>query len=311
MSIIATTQRKLLDTLAMITKEERALVGHPGERDAILASISSLEKVRTQLELEYAQAANAIGADVCSYRIFSPDGAVGIMPLASAISSFQVLISVVYDAVHQGRPKQNTRLSAAAAAESELTFGYAFSGSTGFVLTVPNERLLVDFASDLDVAIESIFAMAKPTKPEDIAEYVARLGHGSVHALRSWAVAHSGARLGADISWRRGNNPRMHMLIEFPELTYLSDTIDATSAPTRENVEVIGELLMANVSSRTFRIRPEDGPPIVGSFEDAISESHTVELPRLYKAYLTKTTEVNYATGEETVEHFLRRIEPA
>ena len=50
MNQLTNTQAKLLETIALIAKEERALVDHPEHEHSIAASICSLEKVRNQLK---------------------------------------------------------------------------------------------------------------------------------------------------------------------------------------------------------------------------------------------------------------------
>jgi hypothetical protein len=63
MSVLAHTQRQLINAEAMITREERALADHPEFREAILHSIASLAKIKGQLEEQFAEAANSVGAE--------------------------------------------------------------------------------------------------------------------------------------------------------------------------------------------------------------------------------------------------------
>ena len=73
MSVLANTQQKLMQTTALIAKEEQALATSPEFSRAIQSSIRSLEKMRVQLEHEFALAASRIGYDVCKYRLFSDE----------------------------------------------------------------------------------------------------------------------------------------------------------------------------------------------------------------------------------------------
>jgi hypothetical protein len=308
MSVLANTQVRIMKTEALIAREERALAKHPEARESILRSIDSLSKVKRQLERQFADAVNSIGSDICTYRLFSEEGNIRIASLANALSSFQHLISVTYDAIKHG-PKERARIAADVTAETSLEFGYAFAGSTGFVLTVPNERLLADIPSHLDAAIHTIFEVARAVRPDDISQHVKELGHGPIRAVRSWVDYHVQAGLGADIKWQRQRQERESLLIQPSELIVLRKTIDTTSSETSGQFQDVGELRAANLERKTFSMRFE-GPTLVkGTFSDAISEAHAVELPHRYRATITKKVRVNYATDSEDAKYFLDRLE--
>ena len=310
MSILANTQSQIAKTNIMIAQEERALGEHPECTESILRSIASLEKVKGQLEAQFADVANSAGMDICTYRVLSEEGTYHIGSVANALVSFQQAVSVVYDALKNG-PKQRMRVAPDATVESTFDFGYTFAGSVGFALTVPNERFLADIIeSTLDAAIDTLFSLAKSDKAADIGEQARALGHGPVRAVRQWADRHARAGLGAEIRWQRGRDLRNRLLIQGRELEHLRNTIDEKSGETTTTLEVIGELFAANVQAKSFGMCLENDEHIRGSFSDAISDAHTAELPRRYRAKLTKTVQVNYAIDEEEVTYHLTELAP-
>ena len=170
--------------------------------------------------------------------------------------------------------------------------------------------MIADMESNLDAAIDTLFGLAKASQAADIAQQVKKLGHGPVRAIREWADCHARAGLGAEIRWNRGKDLRYKLLVQERELQQLRKMIDERSGETVTTLQVVGELFAANVEAKNFRMRLEDGETIRGSFSDAISEAQKAELPHRYRAELTKTVQVNYATDEEQVIYRLTALVP-
>lgn len=307
MSRILEIQDNLQDTAAAIARLERAVREDPQSR-SLLAMIRSLEKRQQEQEADFLLEADSLGVDVCSYRLFAEQGRPTIAGLSKALGDFQNLVSVVYDTVKSARPKERARVSSEIMHETAFTFGYAFSGSLGVVLTLPNQRLLVG-ESHLDEAIRVVFSMARVSNPEEILDFARRLGPGPVRAMYQWALDHAKAGLGADIEWRRNREIRANLLIQRPELDNLHRVIGRTSDETTEEMTVEGQLVGADVKRRSFHLQVEGQPDISGSFTDAISESQTVELPRPYRVTLTKTVRICYSTEQEDTSYRVIRLE--
>jgi hypothetical protein len=157
---------------------ERDIIKDP--RDWSLAiTAQSLRQRQIDLEREFASLANINLLDVCDYRLVPPEsGEYPIVSVAKTLASFQELVTTVFDAFKTA-PKLRARFTADIVAASTLNFGYAYPGSLGFVLTMPNDRLLLG-ESELDRAFEAIFEMAKAQRPAELAAYVARVGVASI-----------------------------------------------------------------------------------------------------------------------------------
>jgi hypothetical protein len=301
---LADIRSELNATHALIAQWNQRLAD-PSTPPSALLAVGSLEKRAHSLENELLEVANRTGADVCSYRVFLPDDTQPqVLAISKILGSFQVALSAVFDAI-TGEPKERARISAENAQKTALEFGYSFAGSAGFVFTIPNERLLFeDMESGLSESIRTMFDVISSTTPEEIGAHVKRIGHGGMRAIQSWAKSHASTGTGADIDWHRGQQP-ISAFKQFAEWRQLERAIDATSEETTHEMELLGELFAADLQSKTFRMRFEQGEPIKGHFDDAISPEHHAELPRLYKATIRKTTKVHYSLQEDEVSYFL------
>lgn len=306
MSDLLDIQGKLQDTAAMLAQLERDFARRPGSLGVQL-NIESLEKRKQKLEAELSSATAALGLEVCSYRLLPSQNRAKLSGVTGALGQYQSLLSLFYDAIRNG-PKQTAKVSADAAAHTALDLAYVFTGSIGFVLTVPNETTLFDNTT-IDESIRLTFEIPKATRPEDILTFARKLGPAPIRAVYKWADAHVKGLLGADIEWRRGERMRQRGLIQWQEFERLQRTILETSDEISENFSVIGELVGTDVTKKTFHLRPGDGGDIRGSSGDVISQSRSVEVPRLYKAKIRKTTKIHYSTEQEDVSYELLELD--
>ena len=307
MTSLIDIQEKLLDTQAFIARLEQRLIEYP-HSEILIDNLRSVQKRQRNLERAFAEEANKREEDLCLYRLFTEAGPLSITAFSQALGHFQTLFSLVYDALKNG-PKERARLSQESVKETALGFGYTFSGSIGMVMTLSNERLLIG-DTNLDEAINIIFRMAKMADASEIKPLVNKIGRPPIRAIYDWAKVHAAHDLGADIEWRRQEKVRSQLFIQKPELEDLRDAIDEMSDTSEDEIEIIGDLVGADVRRHSFHIKPQAGGDIHGRFADAIDAEHTVELPKPYRARLRKTTKFAYATEEEIVEYFLLTLFP-
>jgi hypothetical protein len=303
MSKIIHLQRDLQDTHAALATLEKAIAADPRSW-SLKATAESLLKRLRKLEAEFARLTEAIGEDVCWYRLIPDNEDVSVKALASAFSNFQSLVSVVYDAVKSGIPKERGKLGAEAEKDSTLLFRYAFTGSLGVVLTVPNERLLL-VESDLDNTFKNIFDMARSETPAAVLEFARNLGKPSIQRLFEWTSGLAGNRMEAEIQWRSGTTVKARLLLQQAEIERLRQIIDETSEESVTELTIDGTLVGANVEARTFVLHLDEGGDIRGNFTDAISTAHKAEIPKRYQAKILKTAKVKYSTNEEKLTYQL------
>lgn len=307
MSKLTEVQEKLLETNVAMAELEKA-IAKDASSISLQTMMASLNKRYRDLEADFLEEVESLGIDVCGYRVFGEEAHPTLKALSSVLGDFQNLVSVVYDAIKTAAPKERAKLSADVAAETEFRFGYAYPGSVGFVLTIPNQRRLIG-ESHLDESMRVISEMSKLQDSPDVLDYAKRLGPASVRALYKWAYDHATSGLGVDIEWRRREIIRTRLFAQRPELERLHQTISVTSEEREFEMTVYGDLVGADVLRQTFHIKLDTGEEIRGKLSEAITEEKTVELPIRYKACVTKTTKIYYSTEEEEVKYYLHSLE--
>jgi hypothetical protein len=307
MSRIAEVREHLLETTAAIAKLERA-IADSAESPSLLLNMHSLQRRKADLEERFRFLAAEMELDVCTYRLLPEQDDPSVLSLSKALMDFQLLFSIVYDALKTGPKKQRARIGKDALAETSFGFGYVFSGSLGVVMTLPNERLLVG-ATQMDEAMGIIFEIAHASDRDAISEFARRLGPPTVRSAYAWAVDHIESKLNVSIEWRHDQEVRSSLLIQLPELERLRDAIAETSDEIVEEVTIEGELVGADIPARKFHMQTAVGE-IRGWFIDAIGEEHRVTVPRRYEAVLQKTTRIHYSTEKEETTWLLLRLRP-
>jgi hypothetical protein len=297
MTALLELRDKLQDTHATIEGMQRAMAAHPDDQGLAL-TVRSLERRQQTLAQAFRAEANIDHLDVCNYRIMSEESSCSIAAITHALGSFQDLLSVVFDAFKNG-PKIRARLSAEIVSRSTLDFGYAYPGSLGFVLTMPNERLLVG-ESELDRAIAAIFEMAKAETPQQLAAHVAEVGVAGIRRLYSWSSAHAEYGLSADIKWQRKDHDRAGVIVQKEELARLREIIDQASEEKVEGFEIVGELIGLDVGSGySFRIAVPGAEDIDGKIAENFDRSQSYVINNRYTARLLKKSKIFYSTERE------------
>ncbi len=306
MSKLLELQEKLQETNAAIVQLEQALSNDPSSI-SLTRNLKSIQKRYDSLEADFLSEASKMEVSICKYRLFNDYRRPTIKAIAEALSSFQYFFSTVYKAI-KNAPLQKAPSRKDIDEESEFGLAYTFSGSVGVALTLPDELILIG-KSRLDEAIEIIFKMAKAEQSGQIVSFAKRLGLAPVRQMYQWINEHTQSGFGADIEWLKRGQIEDRLFIQEPEIKRLKQLMEKTGEETIEEIVVEGELLGADVPGHRFHMKGDIGE-IRGSFSDAISEEHTVELPKHYRAKLRKTTEIKYSTEEAKEHYFLIEIEP-
>jgi len=289
-----------------IARAEDAIRAAP-TRQSLYSTLRSLEKQRVELEEHFEHVASAAEVDICRYRLL-PDGATrySLTGVAESWGSFQRLFSVVYSALKSGT-NAPTRVSSEIAQDTAFGVAYSFQGSLGVALTIPRERLVFE-ETMLDSASETVFALAKAQSKDEIGAFVERIGLAPIRSVYTWADRHASNGFGVGVEWKRDSTVRRSLIAQRPELERLRSTLDKSDLERTEEFEVSGILQAAHVTRKTFQIDPDQGPPISGRFEDAIDTSHTVTLPKRYRAIIRRTTRNRYADEDVIERYFLVKL---
>lgn len=308
MSTLLEIAEKLQDTQAAVVRLERTAALNPDSPSVVL-SLNSLRKRQQNLEEQFAEIADRLGVDVCSYRMFPEKGGQPkVKAIANALSDFQTLFTQVYNAVKHGVRERVGRVTAEVLAETSFDYGYSFTGSVGFVLTLPNERLLLG-ETKLDAAMRIITDLVKAESPEQIAAFKDMLGLAPIRSMYTWAEDHALAGLGADIQWGRQQEVRVQLFVQPPQLEKLRRTIAQTSEKVENEFDIEGWLVGIDVKYRSFHMEVEGLGDIKGKILGEIDPEHTVKLPAFYKAKIRSETIIHYSTDKEEVSYFLVSLE--
>lgn len=308
MSSLSDLSRMIQSTTATLSEMQREAARSTESRSLSL-SITSLEQRLQDLEGSFLSEANELGVEVCSYRVFGEEVQPKAISVAQALASFQTMVSTTYAAVKHGAPRKGGRLGAKDLDESEFTFAYTYPGSVGFVLTLPNERLLIG-QSKLDEAMGEIVHIAKADEPATIATFVKRLGPAPIRAVHRWSKNHTDAGLGAAIDWQRNQEVLASVFLDVPEMDRLCETIEATSEASSEEIRLSGMLVGLHSERGTFDLILDNSSNIRGSLGLDVSEARPARVPARYSTVLTKTTRTRFATDSDDVTWVLDRLEP-
>lgn len=310
MSIALHIAENLRDTHAAISRLERACL-RKAPPLGILANLESLRKRQVSLESQFAAATATEHIDVCNYRLFRDEtdrDSPTLGAFTKTLFDFQSLFTLIFSALQAGKPKQSSRVAAEDAAVTAFGFAYSFTGSLGVALTLPNDRLLFG-GTDIDLAIETIFKMAKSRTSDEIAEYAKSLGAAPVRCLYNWVSAQVNAGLNAHVEWKRDNTTRLELLAQLPELSLLKEIIESVSDEEENTVTLSGLLVGFDAVTRTFHMTFENADDIRGKTSESIAKDATVEIPKRYTAKIIKTTKVLYSTEKEVTTYLLASLD--
>jgi hypothetical protein len=260
--------------------------------------LKSFEKRRRVLEEQFRETAGNVGTDACSYRFFSDSVRPTVAPLCSALSDFQSLYWIVYDAIKTGPKARNRKLPPDVLEEASFFVGYTFPGSVGIVLTFDND-MRGRFETALDAAMQSLFELAKARSSTAIIDCGRRLGVQAVKAAHKWASAHVDAALGADIEWLKGHEAIDRLFMQLPDLRELASVIASTTTVIEEDLELVGRLSGADVDKRTFHLALPGSADIRGKLSDGVPTDRIFEVGAEHKVTLRKRVRVYYSTDQE------------
>jgi len=295
---------KIQDTQASISKLEKVAIENP-ESKSLALTIRSLYHREEDLQKSFSAVAAEDLVDVCSYRLAADNSApYNVSTVSKVLGDFQNLLTIVFDAIKNNTQKQRADITPEIAKQSSLEFGYTFSGSLGFVFTIPNERLLaVD--SDLDLSIQAIFEMAKAQDSKALSIFAKKIGIAPIRSVYRWAKDHVESSLSAEIQWERGDEVRASLLIQPPELRHLITVIDETSDEERTPFSIYGQLVGADTDMRTFHLKVEGGKDIKGSLDENFRPPENFAIDQYYMAEMVKKTKVHYSTDKKDEVYLL------
>jgi hypothetical protein len=300
MTDLTDISEKLQDTVAAIAAMEATLIR---TRDAGVNEIlATLRRRHDDLEARFVALADAQETEVCRYRILRSGAAFPIAVLADSLRAFQSWLTVTFDAVAHG-PKARSRVSADVVQRTTLDLGYVYPGSVGFVLTIPNQRLLIG-ETDLDAAVHQMFDMLRAESSTQLRNISRRVGVAPIRKMHDWVSSHAKADLSADIKWERGETVKSDILFQSEEAVRLASLVESTSDETIERVTLTGFLQGGDLDSRSFHLsfpETQEADDIRGYMTKSFAPKEELQLGKRYEADLVKHTVTRYAIEDDSV----------
>ncbi|SRR5712692_6037181 len=291
--------KQIHDTEAALAKATEAAAQHP-DRTSLQSAINSLRSRYEVLEKLFSSMTDEQHLDVFSYRLIPENGErYTLRTLANTLGDFQDILTLTYDAKKTGQRKERASWSADTARETDLSYGYSFSGSLGFVFTMSNERLLPQIDSVLDIAVKTIFEMAKADSSEQLNRFAKEIGIAPIRKLYKWASDHVAAGMNVDVRWKRKDEVRAALVIQQPELERLREVISKTSDEVEETIVAKGVLVGGDLPTKWFHFMPIDGKDMRGRLADSYKPHKRMELGKTYTATILKRTKKHYSTDED------------
>lgn len=292
----------------MLASLERAVVSNP-QNAALQMSLESIATKTKALTEQFDKQSSLQQVDVCDYRLIKEgEGSYPIIAVGDSLKNFQLLLSVIFDAVKTGA-KVKSRPSAEVMQQTQLDYGYSYAGSLGMVFTIPNERRIAD-DSDLDLAVKVLFRMLKLHSGAELAEFAREYGISTIRKMYAWADTHSKYGFATDIKWKKSPDRLGEVFLQSAEAENLCRLIVSTSDVQREDLRLEGELVGGDTVTKEFHLRFPQGEDIKGKFDAELAFTGNLVLNKRYRVHLAKETKVFYATEREDTNYFLLGLEP-
>ncbi len=307
MSTLRSILDRINDVEATIASVLRDGGTHPSV--ALRLSLESLENRRDMLKSEFIEVSQREFIDVCDYKLIPDDtNAYALSAVTTAWHDFQDILSLVFSSIRSGEPKASAKISQDVAETTRLNFGYAYAGSLGIVLTIPNDRFLLS-QSQLDSAVQEVFKILESRSNADLVEVKSRFGTPVVRKLHSLSKAHSSYGLGADVKWLRDGLTVDEVTTQAPEFAEICRLIEDESDVTFDPQVIYGTLVAWNTKTKTFVLEGDNGEFVSGRWSEDFDGAVERTIPAPYRAELTKKTVVRYAEDRDIISWVLNKLD--
>lgn len=279
---------------ASVARLERALAEYPERRDIQLHLDAERKRARRADE-QMRVLAEYNHLEVCDYRLLpETQSDYPLRAITGSLLNYQLLFSQVHDAKKNGIQKSSKSITRLAAAESELEFGYSYSGSLGVVLLTKSKR---DFWSgNLDASIEALYEAVNIQDQNEVRDLARALGGSVVKRVHDWSESNVVGGYSADVRWKLSTGKQMAEVIPRRKMAIVLDVISSTSDETVRTFEVSGFLVGGDLVSSSFHFSEPDGESYKGKIVRDFNRLVPMRLGARYSATLRETSVEHYAT---------------
>lgn len=294
----------LRDTEEAVETLQRNLDSNPASLVA-KANLLSVEKRRRDLIRRLDYALHTRQEDLVRYEINRNAATYPAMAVAASITTFQELVTAVFDALRTA-PKRRYTPSSESIHLSTLDFATARSGSVLVSLSIPNERLLL-IESQLDMAFDTVRRLLASASKDDIRQFVDTVGIAAISKTYAWADTSASYGLDTVVRWGKKFDELTEMVVDRTQAQHIKEIIEETSDNIKEPALMEGILVGFDADTSYFDLKIGKDVYIRGDLAPGLSRQWTTDLP--YRASLLRTTHVKYATGEESTRWTLLGLE--
>jgi hypothetical protein len=288
---------------ASIARAVRSVEGQPLSPSAKL-TISSLERRRDELkEVLEALAAERL-VDICDYRVLPNElHRYPVKAIGKSLTRWQDVVTAFFASVRDKKARTKAQYSDETEAAATLNFGYAYQGSLGLVMYVPNEQLMLT-ETDLDIAVDAIMRLSESENVGQVQRIAKAFGKAAVKSFFDWSKAHTDAGFSADIKWQRGDEIKFERVMQPADLERVQSIIK--TADTREDHTDVydGVLVALDVKQGAFKMSfPDpDLSDIRGKFDEHFDWKKKHHVPARYDALLRRIVYTSLWSNEERIE---------
>jgi len=290
--ILADIATLLQDTAVELHRTEQILAKDPNDFVA-LTNMQSLLKRHADLTEQFEEMAAEDRMEVLYYRLIPKMAEPPIKSLNDLLSSFQQMFSVIFDSIATNTKKTRARIAESSLKASTLRFAYAFPGSVGFAMTLPEELILLN--NDYNAALEAIKRIHSISSMEEVKEFAGDYGVAAARILFQWLDAIVRTDIDAEVKW--AGSERNEFLVQVPDARAIRDLIAETSETETTDRNYRGTLLGYDSERRTFRFAIGNRKPIHGMVSEAVSRKLVV--PEQYDVRVRVEIISRYSTEEK------------
>jgi hypothetical protein len=306
MSELMRIVESLQDTDATV-KHLAAEIAERPDDDVLRINAEAVSKRQRDLVRRLDYTLHAKQAELVQYRIKRDwAGTYPAKAVAATVTAFQELVTAVFDSIRSG-PKLRYRPSADSVDLSTFDFAGASPGSVIVSLAIPNDRLLLG-ETDLDVAFGLVERTLSAREGDDLKLLADKVGVAAIAKAYQWAEASVAYGLDTQIQWGKSLSDLKEVAISLQDAAIVKDLIENKSESEDTPETLDGILVGFDGATLYFHFQTfDDARDIRGSVSPSLPKSWTTNKP--YRAYLTKTVQVRYATGEEQITWTLTNLE--
>lgn len=290
----------------IVQRMEFVLRSDPTNRVLALGLGSARRRAaRSAAELEQFAASDQV--DLVQYRLQHPNETYAAGAVSGSLEAFQNAFTAAADRAVNGA-KTTAHYSQDIKNDSRLNFGYSYAGSLGMVLSVNNDRSLLD-GGRFDAVADVFDQFLNVSNGEQAQSAHRDLGGAAINQLYKWSVANAQWETSVDFLIKRSNGTQRGQHVPHAKFVQLSDIFKVNVEDPPRTFPVSGILVGLDIKLDKFHFVEPDGENYKGNLSEDFQRTHTTVGERYTAEICERVTRV-IATGSEKTSHSLISLTP-